>query len=547
MQKYLSVITLAAAAFGCSDALACTSLIATAGATASGSSMITYAADSHTLYGALYHQDAADHPAGAVRRVVDWDSNRYLGDIAEAAHTHATVGNMNEHGVAIAESTWGGRPELEGTGTVDYGSLIYIALQRSRTAREALDVMTSLVKEYGYASSGESFSIADPDEVWIMELIGKGKADKGAVWVARRVPDGYISGHANHARIHKFPLNDPNTLYSPDVISFARSQGYFSGKDEDFDFSRASAVTDAGALRGCDARVWSYFNRFAPKGEMEPYLAWILEGKGEPLPLWVKPSKALSADDLKWMMRDHFEGTPLDMTQDIGAGPFDCPYRWRPMGYTVDGVEYTHERAIATQQTGFSFVADLNGKRHEAMKGILWFGVDDANTCAYVPVFSSNTAVPRSLAEDTADLYTLSWDAMFWVNNYVANQAYNRYSQMIPDIRRVQNGLEEAMTAAVAEAGTAVASMDYAQARTHLNELTGRWAEKTTADYKKLGDYLFVKYLDGNIKKERDGAFARTPDGTPEQPVFGGYNERYFRSIVNDAGDRLKVVEPATK
>ncbi|MCM1066154.1 MAG: C69 family dipeptidase [Muribaculaceae bacterium] len=547
MQRYLPILTLAAAAITAGDALACTSLIATPGATDSGSSMITYAADSHTLYGALYHQDAATHPAGAVRKVVDWDSNRYLGDIAEAPSTSSTVGNMNEHGVAIAESTWGGRPELEGTGTVDYGSLIYITLQRAKTAREAIDIMTGLVRDYGYASSGESFSIADPNEVWIMELIGKGKADKGAVWVARRVPDGYISGHANHARIHKFPLNDPETLYSPDVISFARSQGYFDGKDEDFDFSRAYAVTDIGAVRGCDARVWSYFNRFSPKGAMDAYLPWILKAEGEPFPLWVKPEKKLTATDLKWMMRDHFEDTPLDMTKDIGAGPFDCPYRWRPMTFTVDGSEYTHERAIATQQTGFSFVADLNKDRHDAMKGILWFGVDDANTCAYVPVFSSNSAVPRSLDPATADLYTLSWDAMFWVNNYVANQAYNRYSQMIPDIRRVQSDLEDAMTATVADLGGALAGMDYAAAQKHLNGVTEHWAEKTTADYKKLGDYLFVKYLDGNIKKERDGKFARTADGMPEQPVFGGYNERYFRSIVDDAGERLKITEPNQK
>ncbi len=543
MHKYLSIAIVAAAAISTADADACTSLIAGPGATDTGSSMITYAADSHTLYGALYKQDATDHRPGAMRKVVEWDTGRLLGEIPEAEHTYATIGNMNEHGLTIAESTWGGREELEGSGLIDYGSLIYITLQRAKTAREAVDIMTGLVRDYGYASSGESFSIADPSEVWLMELIGKGKADKGAVWVARRVPDGHISGHANHARIHTFPLDDPETLYSPDVISFARKQGYFKGKDKDFDFSKAYAVTDAGALRGCDARVWSYFNRFAPEGSMDAYLPWILEGKGEPLPLWVKPAQKLSASDLKWMMRDHFEGTPLDMTKDIGAGPFDCPYRGRPMEYTVDGQKYTHERAIATQQTGFSFVADMNKARHEAMRGILWFGVDDANTCAYVPVFNSANVVPRSLDEATADLYTLSWDAMFWVNNYVANQAYNRYSQMIPDIRRVQSGLEDAMTQDVADGARLIEGMGYADAQARLNRLTDYWAQKTTADYKALGDYLFVKYLDGNIKKERDGAFARTAEGMPEQPVFGGYNERYFRSIVDDAGERLKVVE----
>lgn len=531
-------------AAGSAAALACTSLIAAPGATESGSSMITYAADSHTLYGALYSQPAADHADGAVRRVIDWDSGKYLGDIPEVKHTYATVGNMNEHGLTIGESTWGGREELAGTGTVDYGSLIYITLQRARTAREAIEVMTGLVRDHGYASSGESFSIADPDEVWIMELIGKGKTDPGAVWVARRVPEGYICGHANHARIHRFPLNDPNTIYSPDVIEFARKQGYFNGKDTDFDFSRAYAVTDAGALRGCDARVWAYFNRFAPKGSVDNFIPWIMEGRGEPMPLWVKPEKPLTAEDLKDMMRDHYEGTHLDMTKDIGAGPFDCPYRWRPMEYVVDGTAYTHERAIATQQTGFSFVADMNAARHPAMKGILWFGVDDANTCVYVPVFNSNNRVPRSLHQDTADLLTLSWESMFWVNNYVANQAYNRYSQMIPDIRRVQSALENEAVEGVDKSAAAVSGKDYAAAQAMLTDMTEAFAEGATKRYKDLGDYLFVKFLDGNIKKERDGAFERSAEGMPVQPVFGGYNDRYFRSIAEDAGERLKVTQP---
>ena len=522
---------------------ACTSLIATRGASADGSSMITYAADSHTLYGELYNQPAADHAKGAMRKIFDWDSGSYRGEIPEVSHTYATIGNMNEHGLTIAESTWGGRPELEGSGLIDYGSLIYITLQRAKTAREAIKVMTDLVNEYGYGSEGESFSIADPEEVWVMELIGKGQKDKGAVWVARRVPDGYISGHANHARIHKFPLHEAETIYSPDVIEFARQQGYFSGKDEDFDFSRAYAVTDAGALRGCDARVWSYFNRFA-EGGVDEYLPWILEGKGEPMPLWFKAGRKLSADDLKWMMRDHFEDTPLDMTKDIGAGPFDVPYRWRPMTFTVDSVEYTHERAIATQQTGFSFVSSMNADRPEAMKGILWFGVDDANTCVYVPVFNSTETVPFQLAHGNGDMYDLSWDAMFWVNNYVANQAYNRYSQMIPDIRKVQSGLENDMNEAVAEAQANVKGMPYKEAQANLQQLTNYWTAKATKDYKTLGDYLLVKYLDGNIKREKDGQFERNEAGQPVQPVFGGYNQRYFESIAKSPdGERLKVVE----
>ena len=345
-------------------AWACTSLIAAKGATADNSVMITYAADSHNLYGELYTLPGGTHAPGEMRQIIEWDTNKPLGEIPQAPVTYTRVGNMNEHGLAITESTWGGREELAGSGIIDYGSLIFLGLERAKTAREAIRIMTDLVKEYGYASSGESFSIADPDEAWILELIGKGKDDKGAVWVARRIPDGYISGHANHPRIHKFPLKDKakETIYSPDVIKFARQKGYFNGKDEDFDFSRAYAVTDFGALRGCDARVWAYFNKFAPG--MEEYLPWIDSAAGEPMPLWVKPSRPLTDNDLKWMMRDHYEGTPYDMTTDVGAGPYKVPYRWRPMTFSVDSVEYTHERAIATQQTGFSLNAGPALVRH---------------------------------------------------------------------------------------------------------------------------------------------------------------------------------------
>ena len=536
-----AILTLSASLTG---ADACTSLIAAKGATADGSVMVTYAADSHNLYGELYRQPAADHAPGTMRPVIEWDTNKRLGEIPEVAHTYSTVGNMNEHGLVIAESTWGGREELAGTGLIDYGSLIYITLQRAKTAREAIKVMTGLVKDYGYASSGESFSIADPDEVWVMELIGKGKADKGAVWVARRVPDGYISGHANHPRIHKFPLKDKTgeTIYSPDVIKFARQQGYFAGKDEDFDFSRTYAVTDFGALRGCDARVWSYFNRFH-KG-MDAYLPWIDRAEGEPMPLWVKPDSLLTATDMKWMMRDHFENTPYDMTTDVGAGPFKVPYRWRPMEFEVDSVKYVHERAIATQQTGFSLVAQLNDKAPDLMRGILWFGVDDANTCVYIPMYCCLDSVPHEFARGNGDMLTLSWDAAFWVTNFVANQAYNRYSQMIPDIRAVQRPLEDTLTSEVNILLAEVPSLDPDAARKLLNEHSADWSRKYTERYRKLGEYLLVKYLDGNIKKERDGRFARTPEGMPESPVFGGYDERYYRSIANDpdGGERLKTL-----
>lgn len=533
----------AAALLGNLSADACTNLIAAKGATADGSVMVTYAADSHNLYGELYKQDAADHPKGAMRPIVEWDTNKLLGEIPEVAHTYATIGNINEHGLVIAESTWGGREELAGSGLIDYGSLMYITLQRAKTAREAIKVMTDLVKEYGYASEGESFSIADPNEVWVMDLIGKGKADKGAVWVARRVPDGYISGHANHPRIHKFPLKDKSneTIYSPDVIKFARQQGYFDGKDEDFDFSKAYAVTDFSALRGCDARVWSFFNKF--NGDMEQYLAWIDRAEGEPMPLWVKPDEPLTVEQMKWAMRDHFEGTPYDMTQDVGAGPFKVPYRWRPMEFEVDSVKYVHERAIATQQTGWSFVAQLRNDLPDYLKGLLWFGTDDANTCVYLPVFCAVTEVPEQLGH--GDTNTFDPNSNFWMNNLVANQAYNRYSQMIPDIRRVQKNLEDSIAIDVDKAIRELPEFDEEDARALTNDLLAIWAKAATDQYRDLATFLFVKFMDGNIKKQdENGQFLRTPEGIPAYPAFGGYDDpRYFENIARTTGDRLKVRE----
>jgi dipeptidase len=540
MKKCFLTVCLALLA-SVSSVWACTSLIVAKGAGADGSVMITYAADSHNLYGELYTQPAADHAKGDMRKIIEWDTAKPLGEIPEVAHTYATVGNMNEHGVVIAESTFGGREELAGSGMIDYGSLIYIALQRSKTAREAIKVMTSLVKTYGYASEGESFSIGDPNEAWIMEMIGKGKADKGAVWVARRVPDGYISGHANHPRIHTFPLKDKSgeTLYSDDVIKFARQQGYFDGKDEDFDFSKAYTVYDFGALRGCEARVWAYFNKFA--SGMEKYLPWIDRAEGEVMPLWVKPDSIITATDMKWMMRDHFENTPYDMTHDIGAGPYSVPYRWRPMTFEVDGVEYTHERAIATQQTGFSFVGQLRSDLPAPLRGILWFGTDDANTCVYLPIFCSVKQAPAQLGH--GDIQTLDWNANFWVNNWVANQAYNRYSQMIPDIRRVQSQLEDSIVADVKVAIEQIPEFNDDEIAAELTQdLANIWAERATTAYKQLGEFLFVKFMDGNRKKtDENNHFIKSEYGMPIYPEFPGYDERYFRSIVNDAGDRLKV------
>ena len=518
----------------------CTSLIAGKNATVDGSVLVTYAADSHTLFGELYHTPGGTHEPGEMRKIYEWDTGKYLGEIPQVPRTYTTIGNMNELGVTIAESTWGGRPELEDTtGIMDYGSLIYVTLERAANAREALKIMTDLVAEYGYHSSGESFSIADPNEVWVMELIGKGGKEKGAVWVARRVPDDCISGHANFPRIHKFPLKDEETLYSPDVIDFARKQGYYKGKDEDFDFSAAYGELDGTATRGCDGRVWSYFNRYA-KG-MDKYLPWILDSEGEAMPLWVKPDEKLTVDGMRWMMRDHFEGTPMDMTKDVGAGPYKVPYRWRPMTFEVDGKEYLNERAIATQQTGFSFVSQMNDAYPDAMKVILWFGTDDANTTVYVPMYCCLTEVPYEFAHGNGDMLTLSWDSSFWVNNYVANQAYNRYNQMIDDIRRVQNAEEQTLDTEVKALLAATDGLSKDEAATVLRNHSKMASQRYLKNYKALGDFLMVKYLDGNIKQEKDGKFLRTPEGFCAKPTFGGYDERYYRSIVEDTGNHLRV------
>ena len=527
---------------------ACTNLIAGKKATVDGSTMITYAADSHTLYGFLEYYPAADHKAGDVRRIVDWDTGKYLGDIPEVAHTYKVVGNINEHQVTVAESTWGGRHECEDTtGRIDYGSLIYIALQRATTAREALKVMTDLVAEYGYCSEGESFSVGDPNEVWVLEMIGKGGKEKGAVWVAIRIPDDCISAHANQARIHKIPFKDKdNCMYSKDVVSFARKMGWFNGKDEDFDFSLTYCPADYGTLRGCDARAWAFFNKYA--AGMDRYLPYLEGKKGaEIMPLYVKPDRLLSVRNMQDMMRDHFEGTPYDMTQDPGAkNYFGVPYRYRPMEFKVDSVTYSHERAIATQQTGFVFCTQMRSWLPDPVGGIIWFGVDDANTAVFVPMYCCINEVPDSYREGKGDLYNFDFDAAFWVNNLIANQCYHRYSQMIPDVRRVQQGIEDAFAAQqpqVEAKALALYKNNDADAVEFLTNYSVNSAQETTRKYQDLAKYLFVKFLDGNIKKEKDGKFERNPYGNPVQPKFGGYTQDYFETIVKGSGDYLRVKE----
>ncbi len=540
---------------------ACTNLIAGKKATVDGSTMITYAADSHTLFGFLDYYPAADHKAGDMRKVYDWDTGKYLSEIPEVAHTYKVVGNINEHQVTIAESTWGGRHECEDTtGKVDYGSLIYIGLQRAKTAREAIKVMTDLVAQWGYCSEGESFSIGDPNEVWVLEMIGKGGKEKGAVWVAIRIPDDCISAHANQARIHKIPFKDKeNCMYSKDVVSFARKMGWFNGKDEDFDFSLTYCPPDYGTLRGCDARAWSFFNKYA--AGMDRYLPYLEGKKGaEIMPLYVKPDRLLSVRNMQDMMRDHFEGTPYDMTQDPGAKNYlmpetgdnqnistqGTPFEGATINVVVDSVTYCHERAIATQQTGFVFCTQMRSWLPDPVGGIIWFGVDDANTAVFVPMYCCINEVPESYREGKGDLYTFDFDAAFWVNNLIANQCYHRYSQMIPDVRRVQQGIEDAFQAQqpqVEAKALAIYKNNPADAVEFLTNYSVNSAQATTRKYQDLAKYLFVKFLDGNIKKEKDGKFERNPYGNPVSPKYGGYTQDYFETIVKGSGDYLRVKE----
>ena len=527
------------------EALACTGLLVGKKASIDGSVMISYAADSHGLYGEMYHWPAATWPKGATLDVVEWDTGKPLGTIAQVERTYNGVGNMNEHQLAITESTFGGRRELRDTaGIMDYGSLIYITLQRAKTAREAIKVMTDLVAEYGYYSGGETFSIADKHEAWVMEMVGKGPGRKGAIWVAIRIPDDCISAHANQSRIQQIPFDDKeNCLYAPDVVSFAREKGYFKGKDADFSFQQAYCPYDFGALRGCEARVWSFFRQYDPA--MDQYTDFIKgDPTKQPMPLYIKPNRKLSVQDVQQGMRNHYEGTDLDMTKDAGAGPYKVPYRWRPMTFKVDGVEYTNERAIATQQTGFVIVPQMREWLPDAIGGILWFGVDDADMAVFNPVYASSVRVPECYRVGNGDLLNFSWTSAFWMHNWVANMAYSKYSFMIQDIRKVQQELEnhyQEVIPAIDKAAQELYAKDPKEAVEFLTWFSTSTADNATARWKKLGEYLVVKYIDGNVKKEENGQFKRNAYGLPAYPDFPGYDEEYYRSIVKSAGERLKV------
>lgn len=540
---------------------ACTNLIVSKGATADGSTFITYAADSHTRYGQLRYCPAADHPEGATLKLYNYGSLKFQIEIPQPAHTYQVVGFINEHQLAIGETTWGGREELaHGSGKgIDYGNLIYVTLQRARNCREAIKVMHELVSTYGYAEGGESFSIADPNEVWIYEIINKGD-ELGAVWVARRVPDGYICGHANQARITTFPqmrkesyksidsrnlryIDRPEVecVYASDVVKFAKQRGWYSGKDADFSFADTYNPLTFSGLRACEARVYAMFNRAADG--MKRYEAYAMGDKSaERLPLWVKPNRKLTVQDVMALMRDHFEGTPMDMTQDVGAGPFHCPYRWRPMDFEVDGQKYVHERAISTQQTGFSFVAQCRSWLPDKLGGIIWFGVDDTYSTVYCPVYCGVTQVPVCFEEGNGSMSRYSETAAFWLFNRVSNFCYLRYDAMIQDVQKVQQELETDFVRDETTHAKRWAQEDNERRLVgELNRFSNDRAERMMRRWKELDELLLMKYIDGNIKTVENGRIKTTSTGVVtgiNQPPYPAW---FYRQIVDDKGEVLKV------
>ena len=570
---------LAALTLSSIDSKACSNVLVTKGASADGSNIISYAADSHLLYGELYFRKAGTWKPGDMRRIDEWDTGKHLGYIPEIANTYQRVGNMNEHQLIIGETTYGGRPELEDPkGIMDYGSLIYVALERAKTAREAIKVIVDLANTYGYYSSGESFSIADTEEVWVMDLIGKGPDNKGIVWVARRVPDGYICAHANQARISTFPLNDPeNCMYAPDVITFAREKGYFDGEDKDFSFCDAYAPLDFSGMRACEARAWSAFNilcdgKFTFEDEngnivtkdSYDYIDYAMGyDKTKRFPLFVKPSRKISVKDVADVMRDHYEGTPMDMTQDIGAGGNALPYRWRPMGFEYEGKKYINERAIATQQTGFWFVGQSRGWLPDTIGGVNWFGCDDAATSYLTPIYTTTYDVPECFRVGNGNMITYSPTSAFWVTNRVANACYKAYDMMAPTVREAIDSWENEMIAAVAKADEEALKMyneagrkprkqikrndkaqkvvdPYASVRNYLTEFSVGNAQKIFNKWVDLEVLLLVKYIDGNVKAQNeDGTFVTNEhtDCIPKGIKQPGYTKKWVEYVVKDHGE----------
>ena len=574
-----ALLVLAAALLSANiESNACTNVLVTKGASTDGSNMISYAADSHMLFGELYYTPAGVWNADDLRKIYEWDTGKYLGTIPQIARTYQTVGNMNEHQLIIAETTYGGRPELEDPkGIMDYGSLIYVALERAKTAREAIDIIVDLANTYGYYSSGESFSLADTEEVWVMDLIGKGPDNKGIVWVARRVPDGYICAHANQARISTFPLNDPeNCIYAPDVITFAREKGYFNGEDQDFSFCDAYAPLDFSGMRGCEARAWSAFNilcdgkfTFLDENGNEvtkdayDYIDYAMGwDKTKRFPLFVKPARKISVKDVADVMRDHYEGTPMDMTQDIGAGGNALPYRWRPMGFEYEGKKYVNERAIATQQTGFWFVGQSRGWLPDEIGGVNWFGCDDAATSYLTPIYTSTYEVPECFRVGNGDMITYSPTSAFWMTNRVANACYRAYNIMFPTVDAAIDAWEAEMAEAVLKADEEALQLykaaqekprkkikrndrcrkttdPYSSVREYLTAFSVDNAQKIFDKWVALEELLLVKFIDGNVKAQNeDGSFVTNEhtDCIPAKISQPGYTDKWKEMTAKDHG-----------
>jgi dipeptidase len=542
MKKLLLTVVLSVVGMGVH---ACTNFIVGKNASTDGSVMCTYNADSYGMFTGLCHYPAGTHAKGEMRKIIDYDTYVCHGEIPEAPVTYNVIGNINEYQVSIGETTFGGREELvDTTGLIDYGSLMYLGLQRAKTAREAIDVMTSLVAQYGYNSEGETFTICDPNEAWIMEMIGKGPGRTGAVWVAIRIPDDAICAHANQSRITTFDQKDKkNVLYSKDVIKFAREKGFFDGKDKDFSFNDAYAYPDFSGRRYCEARVWSFFNHFS--NDMDRYLPYAM-GKvkeAEPMPLWIIPNKKVSLQDIQDCMRDHYEGTPFSLDSDIGGGIWQMPYRPTPLSFKVDGKEYFNERPTSTQQTGFSYIAQLRGWLPRQIGGILWFGNDDGNMVAYTPVYCSAIRQPECYNTPGADAVTFSDKNAFWVCNWVSNMVYPRYSSMFPSLKAVRDSLEQSYFKEVPtvdlKAQQLLASSEK-QAVDYLTDYTCKKGDEMICRWRQLAIYLIVKFNDMAEKKEVNGRFEVTPEGV-SKVVRPGYPEATARKIAEQTGDRYVV------
>lgn len=542
MKKSLYLILVSLFVAGLGRTLACTNLIVGKKASKDGSVMISYSCDDYGAFGFMNWQPGGTHKKGEMRPLYHYESNNYLGEIPEAKQTYSVIGLMNEFQLTIHETTFGGREELEDTtGLFDYGSLMYVTLQRARNAREAIKVMGELVEKYGYCTNGESFSIADPNEVWILEMIGKGPGRKGAVWVAVRIPDDCISAHANQSRIRQFPLKDKeNCIYSKDVISFAREKGYFNGKDEDFSFQAAYAPTDFGAQRFCEARVWSFFNRWAAE-DMKPYLGYAMgESGAAPMPLYVKPKAPLSVQDVKEMMRDHYEGTPLAVQNDPGMGPWEMPYRPTPLSFEVDGKQYFNERPISTQQTANYYVSQMRSWLPNHIGGVMWFGNDDANMTSPTPVYCCTVEAPDCYSLKTADAFNFSFRSAYWVQNWVSNMVYYRYKDLFPELKAVRDQLDADYNQLVADTDKQALAMGEEEAKKFLSAFSHRAAQGMLNQWVELGQKLIVKYNDMTIKKvDENGRYLKTPGGNPRPVTRPGYPETFRKQLIQQTGDRF--------